>query len=181
MTPPTESDAKPLPPWRVYFWPALVIGLLVGQIVLMAIMVLVATRDQGFAVEPDYYQKALHWDAHAQQLRDNQRLAWQTELSLGDTMGPLGERDLICTLLNSDGQKLDGAQIDVITFPHARGTQRHELALTGEGDGRYVASTRFPRDGLWEFQLKITRGPEVFTQTIRRDVYPPGESRPWRP
>lgn len=180
MTNPVEQSGEALPRWRVQFWPGLVIGLLVGKMLFMTVMVIVATRDRSFAVEPDYYQKAVAWDEHAAQQQANERLAWQAEITLGDQVSPIGERDLICTLSNRDGQKLDGAQVEVLVFPHARGVQRTTLTLSGQGAGRYVAKTRFHRKGLWEFQLRITRGPEIFTKVVQRDVYPPGESRPWR-
>src|SRR5450432_1832313 len=39
-------------------------------------MALVAIRDPNFALEPDYYQKALHWDQVQAQAANNQRLGY---------------------------------------------------------------------------------------------------------
>ena len=53
------------------FWVGLILALLAGQIVLMVAMVYLATSDASFAIEPDYYQKGLNWDAVAAQVRQN--------------------------------------------------------------------------------------------------------------
>jgi nitrogen fixation protein FixH len=171
----------PALPWRARAWPILVVALLAGHALLLVFVVLIATRDRGFAVEPGHYDKALHWDDIAAQRATNQRLGWRVELGLGDRVTPVGDRELSCTLVNSDGRPLDGAAVEVVMFPHARGTERTVLALAPRGAGGYAATTRFPRKGLWEFRFTIKRGPETFTKTMTRDVYPPGESRPWAP
>jgi nitrogen fixation protein FixH len=176
----TQQDQQPKK-GSVYFWPAVVIGLLSAQVLLMAVVVIIATHDQAFAVEPDYYQKALSWNDLAAQQRENERLAWLVDLTLGDKVDPIGNRDLICHLTNSDGTALDGAKIEVLHFPHARGQQRSTVELEAHGKGDYATPVRFQRKGMWEFQIKITRGPDIFTKVVKRDVYPPGESRPWRP
>ncbi len=178
--PPTEL-ATGTAPRRAYFWPALVVGLLVTHVLLLAVVVVVATRDRAFAVEPDYCQKALHWDDTVAQQQKNARLRWRLQLALGDAVNAVGERTLTCTLTSPDGQPLDGARVTLITFAHARGTARTASTLAGNGAGRYSATLRFPRAGLWEFRLRAERGPDTFTHVEQRDVYPPGEHRPWRP
>ena len=78
------------------FWVGLILALLGGQIVLMGVMTLLATSDASFAVEPDYYQKALHWDATVAQRRENARLAWSAKIELGNEASVLGERTVTC-------------------------------------------------------------------------------------
>lgn len=165
-----------LPAWRVRFYPALVFTLLAGQVLLMATIVIIANSDQSFATEPDYYQKALNWDDIATQRAANQRLNWQTDLALTDS--PTGDQKLTCTLTNKTGAPLNGAEIKIEAFSHARGMQRSTYALTPTGEGRYAAKARFPRGGLWEFRVKVTRGPDTFTNTIKRNLVTPGATRP---
>ncbi len=155
------------------FWVGLVLALLAGQIALMLAMVYLATSDASFAIEPDYYQKALNWDAVAAQARQNERLSWSAKIELGPVVRATGERALICTLTDRTGQPLDGATVDAVAFSHARGGDRTAVTLLSAGRGRYEAPVRFSRAGVWEFRLAIQRGADTFTYVEQRDVYPP--------
>lgn len=170
-------DAPPTP--RVWVWPMIVVALLVGQVVLLAVTALLATRDPTFAVEPNYYLQGLHWDDTAAQRRQNAELGWTASIAFGDKVSPLGERDVTLTLTNRDGAPLDGAQIELVAFSHAQAGERARVTLEPRGGGRYESSLRFRHKGVWEFRVTATRGPQTFTHREERDVYPPGESRPW--
>lgn len=154
-------------------WVGLILTLLASQIVLMAAMVYLATSDASFAIEPNYYQKGLNWDAVAAQRQQNQRLGWSAQLEVGTEVSAAGERTLICTLADRTGRPLDGAMIDAVAFAHARASDRATVTLVPAGNGRYEAPVRFARAGLWEFRLAVQRGPETFTYVEQRDVYPP--------
>lgn len=160
-----------------YLWPGIVVALLAGHVILMVVVVLIATSDPTFSVEPDYYDKALHWDDTATQRAANQRLGWVAAVDVGSDIGIRGERTVSCRLTNSAGDPLDGAQIELVAFPHARGAERATQTLEPAGDGRYAAQMRFQRKGTWEFRLRVERGPDTFTYRETRDVYPPGEHR----
>jgi nitrogen fixation protein FixH len=166
--------------WRAYFWPGFIIALLSGQVIMLSGMVYIATSDLSFAVEPDYYQKGLHWDDIAAQRQQNEELGWKIAVEFGDPSGALAERELRCVLTDRDGAALDGAFVDMVAFPHSRGSERELVMLEPAGDGVYTADMRFQKKGLWEFRFVVRRDPEVFTHVERTDVYPPGESRPWR-
>lgn len=178
MTPNAETVPTPS---RAWLWPTIIISMLLGHASMLVVVVLIATSDRGFSVEPDYYQKAVTWDARAAQERNNEKLGWQATLSLGDKVSVFGEREITCRLVNQHDQPLDGGEVSLEFFPHARGMQRQTVSLTSEGDGNYSGTCKFHRDGVWEFRLSVVRGPESYTYTEQRDVYPPGETRPWRP
>lgn len=146
-----------------WFWPALVIALLSGQVLLILIMAYVAVSDQSFAVEPDYYQQALHWDAMQAQARVNVALNWQVQIDVGSQADLFRNRDFRCTITDRTGQPVDGASVQLTAFPHARGSQRSRLDLDPQGLGRYGTRLHMPRAGLWEFRLAVTRGEDVFT------------------
>ena len=94
---------------RRAFWVGLVLSLLGGQIAFVSVMAYVAATNGTFAIEPDYYQKGLHWNATAAQLRENDRLSWSVGIDIGRDVGVLGERTVTCTLRNKDGSPLEGA------------------------------------------------------------------------
>jgi len=149
--------------WKAYFWPSFVIALLSGQMILILSMVYLATSDQSFAVEPDYYQKGLNWDDIAAQRRHNEELGWKIKLQTSDDR-------LRCTLTDRNGQPLDNALVDLIAFPHARGMQRDLIMLEPAGDGVYTAPVQFSRAGLWEFRFVIRHDGQTFTHTEHREI-----------
>lgn len=173
-----EKEAETRARW---FWVGLIVLLLGGQVLLLLVMTYIATSDASFAIEPDYYQKGLNWDKTAAQVRRNEELGWQLQLSLADEASVLDERVLQCALVDRDGNALEGAVIDLIAFPHVRGRERAEVTLLPGDSGGYEATLRFDRPGIWEFRFVVQRGGETFTWTETRYVSPPGESRPWRP
>lgn len=159
----THSPVSPSPggasQWR---WPLIIIGLLAFQAIFAGVMLYVATNDKTFAVEPDYYQQAVHWDRQSQQRRDNDRLGWTISVALGEPT-PNGGRMLDCALNNVDGTPLDGATISVVAFPHLRGNERRSFDLAARTGGHYQAEQVFDQPGVWELRFTVVRGPETFT------------------
>ena len=125
------------------FWVGFICVLLSCQVMLMFVAVYLAVSDGSFAVEPDYYQKSLDWDSKIAQLRNNERLGWQSNIALGDNATIYGERSLTCQLQDAEGEPLDGAVIDVIAFPHSRGSEREAVTMTPSGEGLYETTMRF--------------------------------------
>ncbi|MEL6544011.1 MAG: FixH family protein [Myxococcota bacterium] len=62
-------------------WPWLLAGLLLSGVAMNIAMVLRASNDPSFAVEEDYYQKAVNWDEYREQLRKSEALGWQFTLN----------------------------------------------------------------------------------------------------
>jgi nitrogen fixation protein FixH len=154
-----------------WFWPGLILSLLGIQILLMLVMVFVATRDDSFSTEPDYYQKGLHWNETAAQLRENSRLGWTGALKVLDESKAGTDRIVELALRDVSGQPVDAASVVVLAFPHVRGQDRRTAGLKSVGGGRYRTPWRFDRQGVWEFRFTAYRGSDTFTQTIVREVF----------
>lgn len=173
MTDRTEAPQTPAGERRQrLFWISLVFTLLGGQIILISTMAYVAASDSSFSIEPDYYQKGLHWDLTAAQLRKNVELGWSLKLEVSELADATGERQLTCRLTDKAKQPLAGATLDMTAFSHARGNERLLLTLAPRGAGEYETKLRFSRPGTWEFRFVVQRGPETFTQTVIRQIAP---------
>ncbi len=147
---------------------------LVGFIMLISLtgaglLIYFAHSDPSFAVEANYYDRAVHWDEAAAQERRNAELAWVVEVEIapggGDEPGSL---DL--ALADSRGGAIDGARVSVEAFHNARASDRTMLALEPAEPGRYSAPLEIGRAGLWEFRVTATRGDEVFTAVVQRMI-----------
>jgi nitrogen fixation protein FixH len=148
-------------------WILIPIGFIAVQMSIVFTMMYVATSDPTFAVEPDYYEKALAWDATAAQHRTNERLGWRADVR---AEGAGTAADLVLTLTTSDGTPLDGGVVSAELFSNVRAGERTSIALEPRGGGVYRARAPFDRAGMWECRLTVKRGPETFTSASQISV-----------
>ncbi len=160
---PIEAAARPR---RVWIWPALVVALLLVQVIISAVTLTVALSDPGFAVEPDYYNKALQWDESS--ATDVARAGWTAELSLDAPRG--GERSLRLRLRDRDAQPVEHAAVDALFFHHARASERYLATLHPHGAGEYVSELSLDRPGVWEFRCSIRSDGRLLTCRQRIEV-----------
>jgi nitrogen fixation protein FixH len=138
-------------------WAWIVVGLLGVQMAGVVVMMRIAKDDAGFAVEPDYYEKAVRWDETARARASAERLGWGAAATLGPVIGAEGERELRVRL-DGAGAGLTGATVRAEVFPHARSGQRSRVELVELEGGEYAARVAAVRGGLWEVRLEITKG-----------------------
>ncbi len=105
---------------RHLFWPVFILSLIGIHIVSVVTMVVVATHDRSFAVEPDFYQKGLHYEQTLDQRRENARLGWTAKLEVGRPLSGSNVRNVVCRLSDRDEKPLDDAKIDMVAFAHLR-------------------------------------------------------------
>lgn len=155
-------------PW---FWPAMIVGLLLLAVGANVGLMIVASSDPSFAVEDDYYDKAVRWDEKRAQDATNLALGWQLDLSTETTVDrgvpavQVGVR-----LRDRDGAPVEGATVSLETFHLARSAQSLGATPTEAGPGWYVTRMPMRRPGLWEFRIDVTRGDEHFTERVQQEV-----------
>ena len=148
-------------------WPALIVGALIIHVVASLVTVFIATSDPSYAVEEDYYQKAIAWDERRAQERHNRELNWQLDVEVAAAAAG-SDPTLVVRLADGNGQPLDGARVAAAVFHNARADQilRAELAATGAG--AYACPLAMRRSGVWELRFVVDRGGERFTHKVRR-------------
>jgi nitrogen fixation protein FixH len=129
----------------------------------------IAKADPAFAVEPDYYARAVAWDEHMAQGRRNAALGWRASATLTLAASPAQGRVTV-NLSDADGRPLDEAQVTVEAMHNARASRRHHVALRTTGNGTYDGVLAAERPGAWELRLTAVRDSARFTETIRLDV-----------
>lgn len=130
------------------------------------LVMFIAKADPAFAVEPDYYQKAVTWDATMEQQRLNASLGWQATGMLA-LAAPGTPGRVSVSLVGPGGTPLTDAVVSVEAMHNARASQRYEASLTPDGAGGYAAPLDAHRPGEWEVRVTATRGSERFTQSLR--------------
>ncbi|MCU0303707.1 MAG: FixH family protein [Thermoanaerobaculales bacterium] len=150
-------------------WPAVIAGALALHVLVMAAMVWVATTNDSYAVEPDYYAKALAWDERRAQERRNAELGWRLEF----TVVPAAEGAdpvLRATLVDDAGVPVTGARIAAEAFSNVR---RDEVltAILGPSREGYEAAIPMHGNGRWELRFEVTRDQDVYTHRDTRHIY----------
>jgi hypothetical protein len=151
-------------------WPAFIAGALALQVLASVVTIYIATSNPSYAVEDDYYQKALAWDAKQAQDRRNLELGWTLLFEVEPAERAGGEAVLSVEIDDADGAPVNGALLAVEAFHNARADDVLRAPLDGRADGRYSASLPITRRGLWEFRFVAERGDDRFTHTETRYV-----------
>jgi hypothetical protein len=153
-------------------WPigiVVVLGLTVGVNIWVAV---VAGDDPSFAVEQDYYKKAVTWDSTLAQQRMNERLGWRLVSVLG-SVSRGASTPLSVRLVDSAGAPIADATIEVSAFYNARAGTVIRATMTGDAAG-YEARLPISHTGAWELRFDVHRGAERFTAVSRVDASPSG-------
>ncbi len=159
---------------QIWAWvPALILVGLLGTQLLVLRNVL---DDPTFAIEHDYYQQALDWDAHRARQRSSSALGWQSHASAEVSPGTASAK-LLVRLSNARGEALRGARLSLVAFHNARAAHPLQLAAAEVAPGLYEAELGDARPGLWELRLHVVRGADVYDEIVRIDVGPAKGSR----
>ncbi|MEZ6234793.1 MAG: FixH family protein [Phycisphaerales bacterium] len=168
---------------HAWLWPVGLIALMCGSVGICVVTAVVASRDPSFALEPDYYDKAVAWDESAAAREASDRLGWTAEVEVslpGGDGAPDGARAVSLRLLDSQGEPVAADRVEVAAFHHARMRDIQRLSF-GTGDpaivgdpgalvlaepGRWVWSLGEARAGVWQVRVRAARGPDVFLATI---------------
>jgi len=150
------------------FWPWFVVLLLVGTAGAQGIMLYAATHDRAFAIEPDYYRKAVAWDSAMSRARDNATLAWTARAEFARTA--TGGAALRITLRDSLGAAVRGASIRVVALHNLEAARPTSASLTETADGVYVTALPGARSGLWELRLDAHAAGQRFTPVLRAEL-----------
>lgn len=174
--PDSDSPATPATPRPTRrspgsWWAYAPAGLLLFLMSIVSTMVVISTNDPGFAVEPNYYEKAVSWDEQRAQLVHNDALGWTTQWELADAGDPHKARArLQLRLVDRTGTPIMGAIVSIQGFHNARASQIQHLGVRETGGGRYEALVEVRHAGLWEFRLHVAHQGQVYTEVHRVEL-----------
>lgn len=148
-------------------WPVIIISVLVAQIAFGIWMARVAGNDPNFAVEPDYYAKAVNWDETMAQSRRDRALGWQAVATMTRAEGRTAT--LQVSLVDSLGAAVqaDSVQVEALEVAHARFVDKLTLIPSGSG---YAAPVANAGVGLWEVRVRAMRGTDLYTAKLRTEL-----------
>lgn len=152
-------------PWAM----ALVLGLTIGGNLLVFQL---ARGDASFAVEPDYYAKAVAWDSTRAREARSDALGWSVDAAL--VPAAEGGLHLTMRLHTATGAPVEGATVFVEASHNARASRILVDTLLSTSPGAWEGTLSSSRPGLWEVRVTATRGTDHFLHTLRLDTASPG-------
>lgn len=153
-------------------WPGLLFVLIGSVVIVDVTMLIVATRDDSFALAEGYDGRARNGTVALEQERQNRRLGWKGEWDVRwldeDTV------ELSLRVLDAEGNPVLDAAASARGFHKARAADVLEIPLVDVGNGVYQGTLDVTRLGHWSLRATIVRGAEVFTTSwqplIDRDL-----------
>lgn len=143
--------------------PWMVVAILGTSVVANVYLLVRATSDPSFAVEPDYYVKAVQWDRIQAEQEASLRLGWKADLRTT-------KEGAVLYLVDGEERPIEGASVRAHAFAKARAQRFVDAAFEDLGGGYYAWNYPFERSGRWEFRLVATRGEDQFVSKIEEDV-----------
>ena len=123
---------------RDWYWPVGLVALLAASAGANIALVIITSRDTSFAVEPNYYAKALAWDQTMAQQARNDALGWALSLRI-DPGDARGGKTVTVHLADRAGAPIEGAQVAVEAggqrvereLDHREARARHDRDASG--------------------------------------------------
>lgn len=153
------------------FWAWVPAGLLGVMLVGLGSLATIAADDPGFALERDYYQKAVAFDRELAQRAENARLEWKFDVSAG-ALGADGTATMRIEIAGPAGP-LSGARVQVEALRNAAAFRVLEAFLPESGPGQYESELRFDHGGLWEVRVAAEQGNSRATHVARIQLAEP--------
>jgi len=147
-----------------FAWALVPVALLGTMFVGWGVMVSLALDDPAFAIEPDYYDKAVHFDEHRAEVRESRELGWS--LDVRPQLDAEGARVLV-TLKDREQRPIPGASVKATVFHNARSSQWRQIDFRDDGHGNYTQRLTPWRPGLWELRFDVQHGGQRFLQVTR--------------
>ncbi|MBL0173335.1 MAG: FixH family protein [Gemmatimonadaceae bacterium] len=150
-------------------WPIGIVAILSITVIANLVVMRVANNDPSFAIEPDYYKKAVAFDSTIAEERRSATLGWTATSTIvaGDSAGrPM----LTVTLLDAQQRPVQGATVSVVALANIRSNDLVSATLTEVAPGRYQSLLAAHVAGQWEVRVDAVRGTDHFVASTRTDV-----------
>ncbi len=154
------------------WWPVALVAVLVVTVGANVALLWKANSDPSFAVEPDYYRRAVLWDSTVARRARSDALQWRAVVQMAPPEE--GQATILVTLTDAGGRPVDSADVRVEASHNAEGANLHEAKLLATGPGSYAARIPTAARGLWRVDLTAARGDEQFVQRTTVDNGAPG-------
>lgn len=137
-------------------WPIGITTILATTIAANIWVMRIANNDPAFAIEPDYYRKAVQFDSTMADARRARALGWGVSAALS-AVGSDGRATLTVSMRDAAAAPLTGAQVSAMARFNARANDTITVVLREATPGAYTATLPIAHVGEWEVRIDATR------------------------
>lgn len=152
-------------------WPIGIVAILATSVIGNLVMMRVANNDPSFAVEDDYYQRAVNFDTTMHQQSQSDALGWSAVVTIDGVHD--GSGVLRVQLRDRNALAIAADSVVAVAFYNARANDRARLALVhtpSDSAGVYQHVIKTPHPGQWVVQVEAWRAREHFVSAARVEV-----------
>lgn len=157
-------------------WPIGIVVILSTTVIANLAVMRIANNDPAFAIEPDYYKKAVAFDSTMAQERRSNALGWVASTRIAPVTDGAATR-LHVTLRDEASQPVVGATVLVTALFNARANALINATLVEDSAGVYSAPMAISTPGEWEVRITATRDTSHFMTSLRTTVTVAAPSR----
>ena len=139
---------------KAFIWPAMIIGMLVINVGIVAFTMVAANKGEGASVARGYDERALRWDEHRREMAKSNALGWSclAQLDRPARDAPIGTLRIALTI--GDVEPVEAAPLMIQLFHSGHPTERVTINLTTDSSGRATSSVAAPRPGYYSLRIE---------------------------
>ncbi len=172
-----SPEPQPMPIWRQYLWPAIVVAMLSAHaFVIVGALAVAAALIPAAVTAPAGYEAALGWDAQQAARRASDALGWTLVTTPANSLEVNGDRRVQLLLRDRQGLPVDNATITLVIYHHAKPNERIERRLEPQSvRGVYETVLPMRSEGFWRLHAVAQQGEERLL--VDEDLWLGGPSR----
>ncbi len=155
-------------------WFLSLLGIVVVFLVVNATFIVFAVSTNPGLVSDDYYEQGREYEKNATTLlaaRNN--LHWTSKLEIPKIIYTNTPANYRFSAVDSRGVSIMDADVKFILYRPSDANVDFVQAVEQIAPGLYQTKLRFPLQGIWDLNLKVISGDDVFQQTRRVSVQRP--------
>jgi len=163
--------------WKNPWFLGIVATIAVFFLVNIIFIVFAVTSNPGLVVD-DYYEKGREFENNVvTRLTARNKLNWQTKLEIPSVVYNHATETFRFSAVDSRGLSIEEADVSIIAYRPSDASADFSQALEPVAPGLYQAQLQFSLAGVWDINLKVTRGSDKFYQSQRIHVLSSAEAK----
>ena len=155
-------------------WFLSVLGLIAVFLIVNAVFVVFAVTSNPGLVADDYYEQGREYEKNiVTQLAARNNLHWETKLEIPKQITINTPDTYRFSAVDSRGVSIMDADVKVIAYRPSDASADFVKPVEQIAPGLYQTQLEFPLPGIWDINLKVTHGKDIYHQSRRISVLTP--------
>ena len=155
-------------------WFLSILGIIAVFLVVNVVFVVFAVTSNPGLVADDYYEQGREYEKNiVTQLAARNNLHWETKLEIPKQITLNTPDTYRFSAVDSRGVSIMDADVKVIAYRPSDASADFVKPVEQIAPGLYQTQLEFPLPGIWDINLKVTHGKDIYHQSRRISVLTP--------